>query len=130
MYLGCLPTKLVVYIPQMLQKFCICQGHLPRHLTCSYQVFHTSLGCVLHFHITRICTTFAHVAGILYQIFSHQFRCAHPADAPEIPHFSGTSIRTCIYPDTRCCRTLSLSGTRLFLSFLSSTMSLSKGSGT
>ena len=43
--------QLVVYIPQMLQKFHICQGYLPRHLGCFYQVFHTSLGYVLHLHM-------------------------------------------------------------------------------
>ena len=43
--------QLVVYIPQMLQKFHICQGHLPRHLGCFYWVFHTSLGHVLHLHM-------------------------------------------------------------------------------
>ena len=48
-------------------------------------MFLPSLGHVLHLH--RGC-------HILFWAFSHQFVCAHPADALEIPHFSRVSIRT------------------------------------
>ena len=68
-YKGHLATKLFVHITQMLWKFRIFPG-FP--------------------HISEICTAFLHVCD------SWQFICAHPADAPEILHFSWA-----IYMDIR-----------------------------
>ena len=94
-----------VHILQMLRKFCIFPGHFTQIPGLFFSGF---------LHFPRTCTTFAHVESflqlflpslghvlhlhrgchILFWAFSHQFICAHPADALEIPHFSRVSIRT------------------------------------
>ena len=74
-----------MYIPYVLQKFCIFPGHLHRHQGCFIWVLCTSQGHKLHFYM---CMT------SLFQTFTHQIVCVHPVDAPEIPHFPGTITQT------------------------------------
>ena len=104
-YWGCLPTKLVVYILQSSRKSTFSRAIYP-----DTRVFFSG---ILHF--PRTCTIFAHIESfcfrcsahpwdmyyictcgchILFWEFSHQFICAHPANASDILHWPRTSIST------------------------------------
>ena len=81
-----LPTKVFVYILQMLQKFPIFSGtftSIPGFFF--FWVFHTFLGHVLHFYM---CVTY------LFKTFTPQIICVHSADALEFPHFPETFTQT------------------------------------
>ena len=66
--------------------------HLPKPFTQTPGLF------LLGFpHFPGTFTTFEYHQNcwhIMFQIFSHWFHCAHPADPLELPHFSRTFIRT------------------------------------
>ena len=72
--------KLFVYIMQMLWIFL---GHLPRHLSFGFSAHPQDMYCIL-------------TCGwpVLFQIYSDQIMCVHPADALKIPHFPGTFMWT------------------------------------
>ena len=80
-YMCLIAGNLFVHILQMLWKFRI----FPSSFTWTAGLFLPGFP-----HIPKTCTALLHACD------SRQFFCAHPADAPAIPHFSWV-----IYTDTR-----------------------------